>query len=268
MPTLALPQSRLSPEHLAAVMELIDAIHQAPDVPLLLEMLSDAARVIGADSSVFVAAFPNEELMDALTVLLACDPRWAYAHGSMKALQGHPWFVYAARHRTAIVASDLPVQNAEERLAIEVALQHGFASAYLVPTPSGGGLRRFGLLCLGSREPGYFEGHRTHMLRVLARALAVELHEWLVEAARRSLLEQTGLRPKDLALLALERRGVCTKEMSLAMRMSGEAIDSLFKRINGRLSCTSRRSAARRAAEYGLIEPTGAPVHGQGLHRR
>ena len=109
------------------------------------------------------------------------------------------------------------------------------------------------MLCLGSRLPGDFEDGDTHLLSVLARALAAELHEWFFDEARESLLLTARLRAEDLQLLTMERRGLGTKAIANATGLSAASVNSRFQRIGVRLGCPTRAGAARRAAEYGLI---------------
>jgi DNA-binding CsgD family transcriptional regulator len=81
----------------------------------------------------------------------------------------------------------------------------------------------------------------------------MELHEWFADESRATLLRSSGLRVGDLELLAMERRGLVTKEIARTMGVSVDSVNSQFQRIEARLECPTRKAAARRAAEYGLI---------------
>lgn len=254
-PSLPIPLNRIvqSPGYSTRVLDLIGSIHRAPDVPSVLEMLRTSTTTMGAHASIFAAAIPEDESSLTLRVLLACDPLWGFAQHRACPIETHPWFVYARDHFRPIVASRIAAQTDRQKVAIEIAQQHGFASALIVPTPAARGLGRFGILCLGSTLSGEFESEDTHVLRVLARSLAMELHEWFVSESRDWLLQTTGLRPRDLQYLAMERRGLGTKAIAGALGLSAVSVNSRFQRIKTRLACPSRKAAAHRAAEYGLI---------------
>ena len=132
--------------------------------------------------------------------------------------------------------------------------QFGFRSAYIVPAPTSGGLSRVGVLCLGSSAaPGFFDDDGYLTLKMLARALAMELHEWWIARIKRELVVNARLMDDDLALLAHERLGHSTKLIAAALDMSPNAMDSRFQRLNAKLGVPNRKAAAQLAAEYGLI---------------
>lgn len=234
-------------------MKLIDRIHRAPDVPAVLEMLRATTMAMGSQASVYAVAVPECEPCQTMTVLMACDPLWCYAQDQAGPVEEHPWLSYARHHSRLILASQISTENARQVKALAIAQRHGFSSALIVPVRAGWGSGRFGVLCLGSRLPGDFEDGDTHLLSVLARALAAELHEWFFDEARESLLLTARLRAEDLQLLTMERRGLGTKAIANATGLSAASVNSRFQRIGVRLGCPTRAGAARRAAEYGLI---------------
>lgn len=249
-----LRQAIRAPGYPARVIARVDDIHRAPDVPGVMQAMHDATAAMSVSASLFVAAIPEGASGYTLKVLLACDPRLGYASSRACPIEEHPWFAYAKDHQVPVVASRLKAETTPQRAAVSIAQQHGFASALIVPVPCGRGLGRFSVLCLGSRLTGDFEARNVHLIRILARSLAAEMHEWFMNEDRASLLLASGLRPRDLRLLALVRRGLGTKEIARHLGLSHATVDSQFQRLNARLGCRSRRTAARRAAEYGLID--------------
>jgi len=242
-----------TPGYSTRVMELVERIHSVFDLPGVLAMLRSTTCTIGAEAGAYAVAIPEDESVRTLKILLAGDPLWGYAQWRACPIEEHPWFVYATEHHSPQVASRIPVITDAQHAAIAVAREHGFASALVVPTHCGGGLRRFGILCLGSSVDGDFEAQGTHVVHMLARSLAMELHEWFAHETRDSLLRATRLRALDLKLLTMQRYGLGSKAIAKRIGMSATSVDSRFRRINTRLACPSRKIAARRAAEYGLI---------------
>lgn len=252
-PSIPLKNVVRSPDYSTQAMKLIDRIHRSPDVPVVLGLLRSATTAIGAQTSIYAVAIPECEPSQTTTVLMACDPLWGYAQQRACPIETHPWFTYAREHHRPILASQILAESAKQNESLAIAHQHGFSSALIVPVRAGGGSGRFGVLCLGSRLPGDFEDGDTHLLSVLARALATELHEWFFDEARESLRHSAKLRAEDLQLLTMEWRGLGTKAIANATGLSAASVNSRFQRIMVRLGCPTRAEAARRAAEYGLI---------------
>ena len=252
-PPMPLKEVVRTPGYSARVMDLIDRVHRTADVPGVLEVLRASTLTMGVHASIYAIAIPENPSHQTLRVLMACDPLWGYAQQRTCPIEEHPWFEYAREHYRPIVASQVHAKTPHQNEAVAIAQKHGFASALVVPAPAGGGLGRFGILCLGSVLQGEFEDEETHVMRVLAQALATELHAWFTNETRDKFLTTAGLRPVDLQLLAMERRGLGTKAIAHAMGLSTVSVNSRFQHIKARLACPTRKGAARRAAEYGLI---------------
>lgn len=139
------------------------------------------------------------------------------------------------------------------RAAVEVAQRFGFRSAVIVPAPSGGRLSRTGVLCLGSARPDYFDDEGYITLKVVARGVAMELHEWWLQRLRDELVAVSGVTSTDLALLSHESLGHTTKTIARLLGLSTGSVDSRFQRLNIKLGVANRKAAAHLAAEYGLI---------------
>jgi len=147
----------------------------------------------------------------------------------------------------------VPVVGDDARAAVELAQRFGFRSAVIVPAPSSGGLSRTGVLCLGSSKPGYFDDDGYVTLKVVARGVAMELHEWWIQRLRDELVATSGITSTDRALLSHELLGHTTKTIARHLGVSTSSVNSRFQRLNLKLGTASRKAAAHLAAEYGLI---------------
>jgi len=255
-PTISLSQRVQASEYSARALSLIGSVRDASDPFDLCALLLRACTALGAHAGIYAHVVPEDERQCATQLALACDPALAYALAGSppagKALLEDPWLRYAAGHLESIVASQLPFHpGGEERQALLD--QHGFRSALLLPTQGGGNTGRFGLLCLGSNLEGDFEAPSTHLCRVLAHSLAVELHEWWLTNSRTHLLRDARLRSLDLKLLAMERDGLGTKQIARTLGISEDSINSRFQRINAKLDSPNRKASALRAATHGLL---------------
>lgn len=243
-------------DHLARALDAIVRIHLAKDPPDLLERLMLATAAIGATAGLYTAAIPEEGGELSTFSLFACEPGFALEHDTHGPLLSHPWFRYARTHTSPGTDHHIPVHPGADTQAIDVARRYGFKSCLVVPTPPRVDHERIEMLCLGSQREDAFEGDDARIVRTLARSLATELHDWLTGHLRQRLRQAARLHEWDVHLLALERQGLGTKEISLRTGMSIASVDSRFQRINTRMKCANRKASARRAAAYGLLEST------------
>lgn len=233
----------------------IGRIGKASDAAECLGLFHEATTALGAAAGLYCVLIPEGDSELSSISLFACDPAFAMGFEPVTA-ELHPWMRYARQHTTAIAGEKLRPQYPADAEAMCFAGQHGFRHCLLVPIAASAGLGRTELLCLGAdgeASPGVFE---VPPMRALAHALAAEIHGWFTRQLQASLLEEARLQPPDLEVLAWEWQGLSTKEIAKRTGLSMAAVDSRFQRLNLRLRCANRRAAARRAAEYGLLQST------------
>ena len=241
-----------APDYFAGVSEVVLKLESAPDAATLLELFHQAARRIGADVAAFLS-FIHDDDCESFRFLLACDPQWCIDYEQRAWYADDPWLAYARRHAEPVRASEIAVGNESQTAVVQLAEKYGFRSTVIVPAPSGGGLSRLGMLCLGSNTPNYFEDEGFPALKVIARPFAIALHEWCIRNVRDELVRSSRITPADLLLLDYHSKGLGTKQIADALGTSTTCVNSRFQRVNIKLGVLNRRSAARLAAEYGLI---------------
>jgi len=261
MPTINNPALTPAPDEVMVgawamgALAALGRISGTQDAAECLARFFDATRAMGASAGLYSVLIPEADGELSSITLFACDP--GFAHGfEIGAAVMHPWLRYARQHTTAITGQQLPLQGPADEAAVALARQHGFGHCLLVPIAAGAKLGRTELLCLGAdadAEP-VFGANEARPLRALAHALAAELHGWFTLKLQASLLQEARLQPQDIQVLAWEWQGLSTKEIAHRTGMSIAAVDSRFQRLNFRLRCANRRAAARRAAEYGLLQ--------------
>lgn len=215
--------------------------------------LAECVAALGAESAFFATVVRDSSRISACRFMLACDPGWFRHRLEQGAVADDPWLAYAAHHSEPILASDIRLPESGHPVRCEPAGAGCFASAYLVPTHSGIGNSRTSLLVLGSTRAGFFEGEGLGRLRLGARALAAELHDWWLARLRRELLARTRITPSELELLRLERLGHCSKHIAKAIDSTASAVNSRFQRLNVKMGAPNRRAAARLAVDSGLL---------------
>ena len=213
-----------------------------------------AVAALGAPQAVFINFIRDTREFKACRFLLDCDPTWCQQYLARGLVQEDPWLSYAAQYTEPILASALP-HDRQCTAATQWARASGFASAALIPAHAGPGMLRVSLLCLGSRQPGYFETTAWPTLKLAARLLALEMHDWWLARMRDELRERAHLQATDLQLLALQIKGLSTKQMTRATGLGEAAINSRFQRINRRLGVSNRRRAGQLALECALVLP-------------
>lgn len=218
-----------------------------------LDLLHTAAQAMGVDAAAFVSFVKDNDDHESYRFLLACEMAWCAEYEANAWYTNDPWLNYARTSTTPTRGRDIAAHSKPQSAIVAMAQRYGFMDALIVPAPSSGNITRTGVLCLGSSHPSFFEGDGFMTLRVQARALAMELHEWWIAHIGQELMQQARLSDSDLTLLRLERQGQCTKLIADALDTSVHAINSRFQRMTEKLGVPNRKAAAHLAAEYGLI---------------
>ena len=248
-PAPALSQIVAAADYTERNTAVAERIVQAKDQATVHALLSEAVHALGADNAVFVSFIRDNADLSACRFMLVCEPDWCRRYLEADCFAHDPWLAYAAHHSEPIAASSLPVLDAEGQRVIALAQQNGFASAALVPAHSGAGHSRISLLCLGSSQPGFFEGEGFGRFRLGARLIAAELHDWWLARIRRELIVKARITQADLELLRHEHRGHSSKRIAAELHVSKSSINSRFQRMNTKLGVPNRRLAARLAVE-------------------
>lgn len=241
------------PDYFTRVSNVVQRVPDAIDEAEAVALLQEAADRMGADAAAFVSFVRDDPSHESYRFLLACDPAWCLEYECRAWYAQDPWLNYALNHAEPALGTEIPIASRQQRATAELAGKYGFRSTAIFPAPSGGGLTRVAVLCLGSSTPGFFEADGFIPLKVVARSLAMELHDWWIARIKRELITNTRISMDDLQLLRYERMGYTTKQIAVELCTSASAVDSRFQRINAKLGVPNRKSAANLAAEYGLI---------------
>jgi DNA-binding CsgD family transcriptional regulator len=241
------------PNYFDRVVAIAVQVPAANDQQTVHALFREGVAALGASSAVFVSFVRDDRNLAACRFMLACDPTWGRIYVQDRHFVHDPWLAYAAHHSEPVVASALKLLDDEHRQVMELAARAGFVSAVLVPAHSAPGHSRISMLCLGSPTPGYFEGEGLAQLRVSARMLAMELHDWWLSRIRRDLILKARITPEDLILLQHQCQGHSSKKIAAELQVSKGSINSRFQRMNAKLGVDTRRMAVQLAIECGLI---------------
>ena len=91
---------------------------------------------------------------------------------------------------------------------------------------------RVGVLCLGSKQRHHFVGDTYPRIRVLARALAMELGDWMHRQIRADLMANARITEDDLLLLRHQQQGHNSKVIATALNTEAKTIDCRFHRLS------------------------------------
>lgn len=235
------------------VLELLPRISEATSPGEVMSLFRESVVGLGADAGYFVSCLRDDATRSSLRSLWSCDPSWAADYASHRWFEHDPWLRYASSDAEPTRSCELVCASNEEEAFVQAAAANGFASALIAPAPSSVGLSRVGVLCLGSADPGRFDGSRYPRIRLLARALAMELHHWIAKSMREELLQGVRLTDADLDLLRHGAAGHSSKVIGTAMSLEAKTIDCRFQRLNAKLGAPDRRTAVRIARLYGLL---------------
>lgn len=235
------------------VLALMQQLGDADNTATAMQLFRAVIGHLGVDSGVFMSHLRDDATRSSYRSLLVCDPVWAAEYAQSGWHAHDPWLRHACHHTEPVRSSELQLASEQEHSFVARSAALGFRSALIVPAPSCVGLSRVGVLCLGSETPGFIDGEGDALLRVLARALAMELHRWVHRSMREELMARSRLTPAELDLLRHEAAGHSSKVIGALLNVGATTIDCRFQRINAKLDAPDRRTAVRIAKLYGLL---------------
>ena len=241
------------PNYYGFVNEVIAKIPDTRTGPETVNLLDEATRLIGADVAVFTSFIRDDVSHESYRFLIACEPRFCAEYTQRSWFSNDPCLLHAATRSEPCRLSDLKVLSRGQQVLLEKAGEFGFRSGAVFPTPAAGGISRTGVLTLGSKQLGFFEGEGFSSVRLVGRTLAMELHEWWIRHVRMQLLMDARLTNEEIELLMMERQGLKSKEIASHLGVKPASIDSRFQRLIAKLNVANRAAAARLAVDYGLI---------------
>lgn len=243
-----------NPAYSADLIAHFAAIGDATAAHEAMSRFTEAVTRTGADAGVFNSVVQDDATRASFRSLLACDPAWAADYAREQRHAVDPWLRHATSTTEPIRSRDLALKDPGEQEFVEAAARHGFRSYLLAPAPSCLGQSRVGVLCLGSHRADFFDDDAAYpVLRVLARAMAMELHRWLARSIRQELLLKSRLTAADLDLLRAEAAGQSSKVIAARLALEPKTVDCRFQRISAKLEAPNRRAAVRIARLYGLL---------------
>jgi Autoinducer binding domain/Bacterial regulatory proteins, luxR family len=236
-----------SPEYGARLIEILPAIGDAPTTEVAVDLFRQATMQLGADAGVFLSYLRDDATRASYRSMLASE------YARRKWHDHDPWLRHATHETEPVRSSELELASADEEAFAQASASLGFASAVIAPAPTCAGQSRIGVLCLGSNRSGFFEDDGYGKVRVLARALSMELHRWLLQAIRKELLAKSRLTAADIELLRHEQAGHTSKVIGAALNIEAKTVDCRFQRVSAKLDAPDRRTAMRIARLYGLL---------------
>lgn len=235
------------------VADLAESIAAASDLSELHGLLHQVTSALGAECSLFASFVPGVGAFSSYRVLFDCDPVTAQRYLNDRGFASDAWLAYAATHSEPTVAAALTALNPSQRKVAATLADAGFVSAALIPAHSGDGHGRASLLCLGHGQLGFFDAAGFKRLKVAARSVAMELHEWWASFERRELVRRTPMSDDELMLLERYCRGQSSKRIAADLHVTRQSVNSRFQRLIAKLGVPNRRAAAQRAIDCGLI---------------
>jgi DNA-binding CsgD family transcriptional regulator len=242
-----------TPDYGARTIEILPVIGDAESTESAMILFREAVMGLGADAGVFISYLRDDATRSWHRSLFACDPVWASEYARRGWFEHDAWLRHATQDTEPVRSSELKLASVEEEAFAAAAATFGFTSALIAPAPSCVGLSRVGVLCLGSERLGFFDDEGYAKTRVLARALAMELHRWVLQNLRHELLLKSGLTAADIDLLRHEKAGHSSKVIGAALNIEAKTVDCRFQRVNAKLEAPDRRTAVRIARLYGLF---------------
>ncbi|MCW5660125.1 MAG: autoinducer binding domain-containing protein [Burkholderiaceae bacterium] len=240
-------------EYYARVVQLTEQVAAAVDLAEIHGILHGVTAALGAECSLFATFVPGVGASSSYRLLFDCDPVSSQRYVNERCFANDAWLAYAARHSEPIVAAALTTQTPPQRKVAAIVADAGFVSAALIPAHSGAGHGRASVLCLGHSRPGFFDPVSFNRLRVAARSVAMEFHDWWGSHERRELMRHTSISDSELMLLERHCMGQSSKRIAADLHVTRQSVNSRFQRLSAKLGVPNRRAAAQLAIDCGLI---------------
>jgi len=239
-------------DYFSRVSDVVREIDSTRDPVRAVELLHESTLRMGAEVSIFASFIRGDASCESYRLLLACDPQWCIQYEQQAWYANDPWLNYAFHHSNRFAALkspskrrpalDRPVSRAV-RLSFH---SHCADSVERRPVAVRRSMPR-------SSTKGYFESEGYVALKVVARSVAMELHEWWLQDSGTIWSPRRNHR-RGPRTARTRTQGHSTKEIARQLATSAGSINSRFQRLNAKLGVANRKAAARLAAEYGLIE--------------
>lgn len=238
---------------LTDISEVAAQVAFASDQAELLHLLRTGCASLGVERAAFVSLDDGKSDDSPFRVMLHCPAWWCHQYLERGGPRVDAWARYAIRESEPVFASALNIVDPAQRALADLATEAGFVSTLLIPAHSGTQQSRVSLLCLGHSMSGYFEAPGIRGLRVHARALAMELHDWWVAHIRRETVDRIHITGDEQLLLEHCVLGHTSARIGKELCISRAAVNSRFQRLHAKLGVKNRRTAARIAVECGLV---------------
>lgn len=236
-----------------SILSALPKLGDAEDAQEAVELFRQVLALMGVDAGVFLSLIKDDATRTSHRSLLACDPVWAAEYARAGWHVDDPWLRHARLNSEPARGHELDIHGGDEAF-LATSSRLGFASSVVVPAPSPAGLSRIAALAIGSHNLGFFDDEGYMVLRVVARALATELNRWLLRAIGNELINWSGITSEEIALLRHEEAGHTSKMIAVEMKIEPKTIDSRFQTLNAKLDAPDRRTSARIARLYGLLD--------------
>lgn len=241
------------PSYGMSILAVLPKLGDAEDAEAAVDLFRQVLKLMGADAGVFLSLIKDDASRMSHRSLLACDPVWGAEYVKAGWHVDDPWLRHARLNSEPARGGELHV-HAGDAAFLTTSSRLGFASSVVVPAPSPAGLSRIAVLAIGSHNLGFFEDDGYLVFRVIARALATELNRWLLRTIGNELITWSGITANEIALLRHEEAGHTSKMIAAELNIESKTIDSRFQTLNMKLDVPDRRTAARIARLYGLLD--------------
>jgi DNA-binding CsgD family transcriptional regulator len=235
------------------VADLAELIAAADDLPAIHGLLHRVTAALGAERSLFATFARCDGASSSYRLLFDCDPILSQRYLNESCFEHDAWLAYASTHSEPVVVTALTALNPSQRKVAAIVADAGFVSAALIPAHSSDRHGRTSVLCLGHSQPEFFDAASFNRLRVAARSVAMELHDWWASFERHELMRRTPISDGELMLLERHCMGQCSKRIAADLHVSRQSVNSRFQRLIVKLGVPNRRAAAQRAIDCGLI---------------
>lgn len=238
------------------VMDVIDELSQCVTEDEAKNLTKEIIEILGAKSFVYMTLLPGDssEVAESACFFIGCNPALCKFYSERKWIMIDPFIDYARNNTAPITTSQIQPKTPGQIELMRMSAEHGFRSAYIVPThTSMGANKRMGVLYVGSELPVDVGVPMLLRKRVYFSALGHELLLWWINRLRQQAMRKFSLLEEEFELLKLTQKGLVAHEIAAQLDITVSATYRKLSHIKEKFNVDKINMAIREAEAAGLL---------------
>jgi DNA-binding CsgD family transcriptional regulator len=234
----------------------LEQIHACKTPTELAEFTKRLIGGLGASAYVYSIHITDDNTPDQFSQrhVMSSDNEWCELYNKKRWFMNDPFIEYAKRNSSPVFGSDIVPKTQGQRDMLQMAGRYGFLSGILVPTHSSNNVEeRVSMLYVGCDAAPEVGEPMLKTLRIIYRALGMELLDWWINYLREKAAEKFKLNAEEIQLLQLSKNGCVVSEIGAKLSLKPSNLYRKFDIIKDKFNVEKIGEAVRVANRSGLL---------------